>query len=333
MEKVRKEPFNLEYSKLEKYPVKSFPKGGYIKIIINDEEYEQNDINSLYNDKKDILKNIMYNGNKNFEKANNIKNNIYNKFKNNEFLNNSNIINNYISKKLYSKNEDKSINYSYKDISEDINEKIELHNNDNNNKINEIYQEVPIYNARPINKSKSYFKETNPLNNNSNNFLTLINIKTNNYKKNVNSFNQTNRIYNNFNGKNNKSFKHKIYCGFKNNGKKYLLNNSLENNSFESISIDDLINKVNFNGDKRDFPKYMKELKLKADITNIVQNMFKNEINCYDGLDKFLESYSKKKKILDVYKFLLERLIQINQNKINDNEINSFYEELYSSQH
>ena len=111
------------------------------------------------------------------------------------------------------------------------------------------------------------------------------------------------------------------------------MNNSLENKSFESISIDDLIHKVNYNGDKRNFPKYMKELKLKADITNIVQNMFKNEVNCYDGLDKFWKNYSKQKKILDMYKFLLERLIQINQNRINDNEINSFYDEIYSSHH
>ena len=76
----------------------------------------------------------------------------------------------------------------------------------------------------------------------------------------------------------------------------------------------------------------MEELKLKADITNIVQNMFKNEINSYDGLDNLLEDYSKKKykKILDMYKFLLERFIQINQNKINDKDINSFYDEIYS---
>ena len=319
---------------MENYPVKSFYKNNYKKTIINDEEYEDNDINSLYNDKNDIFKNIIYNGNKKNGK-------IFNKYDNNEYLNNSNIINNYISKKLYANNEEKSINDSYKDFSEDINEKIEKNNKniDNNNiinemnDINEIYQEAPIYNARSINKSKSYFKETNQMNNNKNNYLTLINARGNNYKKNINSFNQTNRIYNDYIGKNNKSFKHKIYYGFENNGKKYLLNNSLENNSFESISIDDLINKVKYNGDKRNFPKYMKELKLKADITRIVQNMFKNEINSYDGLNVFLENYTKKKKILDIYKFLLERLIQINQNKINDEEINSFYEELYTSQH
>ena len=319
---------------MDKYPVKSFPNNNYKKAIINDEEYEENDITSLYNNKNEIIKNIMYNRDKNFEKK-------QNKYENNDILSNSNIINNYINKKIYLNNEDKSINIPYKDTSEDINEKIEIYNNNdnngnynNNNKINQIYQEVPKHNARSINKSKSYFKETNPLNNNKKDYLTLINTKTNsNYKKNVNSFNQINRIYNDFNGKNNKSFRNKIYCGFENNGKKYILNDSLENNSFESISIDDLINKVNYNGNKRNFPKYMKELKLKADITSIVQNMFKNEINSYDGLDKFLDNFSKKKKILDLYKLLLERLIQINQSKISDKVINSPYDEIYTSQH
>ena len=78
----------------------------------------------------------------------------------------------------------------------------------------------------------------------------------------------------------------------------------------------------------------MEELKLKADITSLVQNMFKNEINCYDGLDKFLDNYyqGKNKKMLDMYKYMLDRLIQINQNKINDEEINALFNEIYSSQ-
>ena len=106
---------------MENYPVKSFYKNNYKKTIINDEEYEDNDINSLYNDKNDIFKNIIYNGNKKNGK-------IFNKYDNKEYLNNSNIINNYISKKLYANNEEKSINDSYKDFSEDINEKIEKNN-------------------------------------------------------------------------------------------------------------------------------------------------------------------------------------------------------------
>ena len=70
---------------MENYPVKSFYKNNYKKTIINDEEYEDNDINSLYNDKNDIFKNIIYNGNKKNGK-------IFNKYDNNEYLNNSNII-------------------------------------------------------------------------------------------------------------------------------------------------------------------------------------------------------------------------------------------------
>lgn len=242
----------------------------------------------------------------------------FNKIDKKNNSNKSNIINNYIIKKYYKNDDNKSINDA-----EDINIKI-VENN---------IQEVPNYNTRQIKKSKSYFIEANTLNNGkNNNYINYINAKTN-YKKNVNTFNQKNRIENAFKNKNNKSFKQKVYRGLENNGYKYLKNSSSESNSFESISLDELINKVNYNGDKKNFPKYIEELKLKADITTIVQNMFKNELNSYDGLDKFLDNYYKKKnkKIISMYKYLLERLLQINQNRINDKEINSFYDEIYYS--
>ena len=294
--------------------------------MINEILDKNDDINPIYKNNDYILKNTMNIRNKHFNKtkkslqtdldSNLVKN--FNKIDKKNNSNKSNIINNYIIKKYYKNDDNKSINDA-----EDINIKI-VENN---------IQEVPNYNTRQIKKSKSYFIEPNTLNNGkNNNYINYINAKTN-YKKNVNTFNQKNRIENAFKNKNNKSFKQKVYRGLENNGYKYLKNSSSESNSFESISLDELINKVNYNGDKKNFPKYIEELKLKADITTIVQNMFKNELNSYDGLDKFLDNYYKKKnkKIISMYKYLLERLFQINQNRINDKEINSFYDEIYYS--
>jgi hypothetical protein len=179
-------------------------------------------------------------------------------------------------------------------------------------------------------------KENNNLISKQNLLSTLNNKTANVYKKNINIFNQKNRANNLFKAKNKKlSFKNKIYNGLGNDGQKYLNNNLSDKDSSDSLSIDDLINKVNYQGDKNNFPRYMEELKLKADITSIVQNMFKNEINSYDGLERFLENYSKTKekyeKTLNMYKFLLKRLIQMNQN-VGNKEIDSFCDEIYSYQ-
>ena len=64
---------------------------------------------------------------------------------------------------------------------------------------------------------------------------------------------------------------------------------------------------VDYKGKINNFPKYLKELKLKADITTMAQNMIKNEINNYDGIDKYFEIKEKNK--------------------------NNFYNELYLSQY
>lgn len=304
--KIKKNPFNLKYSKLENYPVKSYRNINCKNNFNINEDNSENDIkiNIIYKDKNDILNKIIDNGENNIKKG-------------------------------------------YKDVSKEDN----IFNNNSNKIISEnqkekINIEIPKYNSKKhINKSNSYFVESNNLRKNKNknryNYIYLNDsndkiidysyndTKAYNYKKNINYFNQKNRI---LKEKNKKEFKHKIYYDLENFEKKDLTNNNTSDNSFESINIEDFINKVNYNGNINNFSKYLEELKLKADITNIVQNMFKNEINSYDGLDKLLEDYSKKKykKILDMYKFLLERLIQINQNKINDKDINSFYDEIYS---
>ena len=345
-EKTKKEPFNLKYSKLDNYSIKSF-RNNYKKNLIKNEDNSENDINTINHKKNDELNNIIINQKKNLTKSkkmfnselnNNNYKNIYSKGKNNS--KNNNIINNYIIKKLYQDEKEKSINNTSNDINKDFNMQ------NNNNK--EIHEKHTNYNNRQINKSKSYFMDNNCLNKYRNkkelnkfinpNQQTIAsnynNKTTTNYRKNINIFNQKSRVYNPFKIRNKKGFKHKIYCGLEYNGNKYLGNNFSDKDSSDSMSIDDLINKVNYKGDKDNFPKYIEELKLKADITTLVQNMFKNEINSYDGLEKFLQNYSKKKyeKILNMYKFLLGRLIQMNQKENNDKQLDSFYDEIYSFQ-
>ena len=246
--------------------------------------------------------------------------------------NNSNILNSFIIKKLYPSDKNSSINAINENI-EDINtlnEKYDLEN----------IKDVPNYNERQINKSKSYFIQKNALNNKYKSNYTSLNSTINNnkanYKKNINSFNQKNRIFNAYAGtkshKYNTSLRHKIFYGLENTNRNIGYESS-ENNSSDSINIGDLMNKVNYVGEKKDFGKYMEELKLKADITSLAQSMFKNQINCYVGLDNFLDDYykGKSKKVLDMYKYMLDRLIQINQDKINDEEINSLYNEIFHS--
>ncbi len=313
---------------------------------MKNEENSGNDINIRKNKKKAIFNNILFNENKNITQSkkifnNELNNNYYKNMytKGEDISNNSNIVNNYINKKIYN-DVKKSMENTCNDEIDDLSEQ--------KNKNDEMNKETFNYNNKQINKSKSYFIDNNNLNkyknkkeffelNNTQNIISNINDKTaSNYKKNVNIFNQNNRDNNTFKIKNKKaSFKHKIYNGLENNGRKYLANNLSDKDSSDSLSIDDLINKVNYHGDKDNFAKYMEELKLKADITTIVQNMFKNEINSYDRLNIFLENYSKEKyvKILNMYKFLLGRLIQMNQNESNDKEIDGICGEIYSYQH
>ena len=153
--------------------------------------------------------------------------------------------------------------------------------NNNNNEIHPKNINNNNNNSQ-INKSKSYFIDNNCLNkyrnrkelnkfiypNNKQIIASNYNNQTaTNYRKNINIFNQKNRVYNPFKIWNKKAFKHIIYYGVEYNGNKYLGNNISDKDSSDSISIDDLINKVNYKGDKDNFPKYIEELKIKADIT------------------------------------------------------------------
>ena len=301
-----------------------------MKSLINDEDNSENDI--LTKSKNKETNNSVYKGRKDIEEKLYKKNLNNLKTKENKNISNGKIIYNYTMNNLDLTNNSQSIDNSDKNMLDTNKPSLDIKIKKN--------KEIFNYNEKQFNKSNSYFLENNYRSNkkkyyfmdlnkhNENKISSLNNIA--NYKNNVNIFDQNNKIFDFLNPKSKKSSNHRTGKDF--NEKKYSDKDSSENNSFESFNIDELINKVNYEGDKKNFLHYIEELKLKADITSMIQNMFKNEINGYDRLDKFMKNYSKNKnkKILNMYKYVLNRLIQENQNMINDKEINSFFEEIYS---
>lgn len=357
------QPINLKFSKLDNHPIKTYRNINYRKNLINDEDVTENDINSTYKNEF-TNKNISINNtNINMTKSKKIFNDddLYNRFRKNYNKNedkkvsnnnnsNSNVINNYILKNFYRKEEDKTDNSS-EDINLDKKNQSHIPNtcrfkpHENNQLFSNIANKNNFNSSKQVNKSNSYFKDNKYINqvknadfNNHNNF-SIHQISINPYNKingkNLNNFNNNpgkiNKSFIPYTGKNKRIFKSKIYSNMENYKQDI---GFTDKDSFDSLNIDDLINKVNYTGDKNGFYRYLEELKLKADITTIVQNMFKSEINSYNGLEKYLENntQAKNKKILEMYKFLFEKLIQKNQNKINDKLIDKFYDEIYSCQ-
>ena len=79
----------------------------------------------------------------------------------------------------------------------------------------------------------------------------------------------------------------------------------------DELNIDEIMKKTNYYGDKENFLNYLQELKIKSDITTLVQNLYNNDIYSFDSLNRSIENYytEKNSKILDVYKYLVELLI------------------------
>ena len=107
----------------------------------------------------------------------------------------------------------------------------------------------------------------------------------------------------------------------------------MNNNSNNHLSIEYLMELVDYNGKINNFPKYLKELKLKADITTMAQNLIKNEINNNDRKDKYFEIKEKNKTILNAYKLILNKLKEEKDIKSTKKEYNNLYNDLYLSQY
>ena len=85
--------------------------------------------------------------------------------------------------------------------------------------------------------------------------------------------------------------------------------------------IDNLKNKFGFNGSNEDFIKYLNIIKIKSDLVYLVENLFndgdnldeENAIECFCKLENLLNYKSNKNKnTLNIYQFLVEKLVEIN---------------------
>ena len=139
----------------------------------------------------------------------------------------------------------------------------------------------------------------------------------------------------------NESFSNR-YKIYKPKKEKEKITNKMNNNSNNHLSIEYLMELVDYNGKINNFPKYLKinnfpkylkELKLKADITTLAQNMIKNEINNNDRKDKYFEIKEKNKTILNAYKLILNKLKEEKDIKSIKKEYNNLYNDLYLSQY
>ena len=170
-----------------------------------------------------------------------------------------------------------------------------------NHKIDDNENIIPKYNKH-IMKSQSYFIEKNSFDK---------------YKR--------DKYYN-------ESFSNR-YKIYKPKKEKEKIADKKNNNSNNHLSIEYLMELVDYNGKINNFPKYLKELKLKADITTLAQNMIKNEINNNDRKDKYFEIKEKNKTILNAYKLILNKLKAEKDIKSTKKEYNNLYNDLYLSQY
>ena len=243
-------------------------------------------------------------------------------------------------------------NENKKEIYNDNNKtKHNLHNNNNINLYNKIFKENNKYNNNSFNKfvlknkKKSFDNNIIQINSKKENVITKSH-KTNlkgpdeslaNYKRQINKSNSYLIEENNYEKSrkdkvSSQDFKnrYKIYKSKKENEKKAVAINS---NSSNILSIKYIMELVDYKGSITNFPKYLKELKLKSDITTMAQNMIKNEINNDEEADKYFEEKEKNKKLLNAYKLIFNRLKTEKDINTTKKEYNNFYNDIYLSKY
>ena len=112
--------------------------------------------------------------------------------------------------------------------------------------------------------------------------------------------------------------------------KDYNINQKNENNSiydkYKKIQnkIDNMKKKIGFEGSNEEFIEHLKMIKLKAEITNLVENMFTNNEDskdideeetkkCFQNLEKLINNkVTEDKNMLSIYQYLVEQLLKVN---------------------
>jgi hypothetical protein len=316
--------------------------------------------NILQYSNKDILdRNNFINNHKGYHSYNNkvIKINRKNNKTYNENISNSsiNLINrNNCNNRTLNYNDfiyqkENSANYNSSNVSDSENELYYNRNNsilrnynsyNSNGSLTKKHYELKDEKMKLIQKMK-----TKPMSLNGSNFYNTKNIKSSHIHEQTNKNpqnNMSNKIKNHFmkNNKNNKvinsALNHNMPIRI-NYYNKYLKENGINLKKENSknchchniqYKIDDMKRKIGFEGNNDEFIEYIKILKKKADITELVINMFNNGKNidengiknCFLYLEHLMSNKIKEdKNLLNIYQYLIEQLLQVNN--INKNGI------------
>ena len=196
-------------------------------------------------------------------------------------------------------------------------------NNNENHKINikAKFNDKKLEQNENNNTFNSYIIKKNKLIDNNisliNNIDESIETKANNISNDKMNINDLNDIIPNFPENQitkSRSYSTEAKCSEINNNKTKIINcknNSYKKDFSDELNIDEIMKKTNYYGDKENFLNYLQELKIKSDITTLVQNLYNNDIYSFDSLNRSIENYytEKNSKILDMYKYLVELLI------------------------
>jgi hypothetical protein len=242
-----------------------------------------------------------------------------------------------------------SANYNSSNVSDSENELYYNRNNsilrnynsyNSNGSLTKKHYELKDEKMKLIQKMK-----TKPMSLNGSNFYNTKNIKSSHIHEQTNKNpqnNMSNKIKNHFmkNNKNNKvinsALNHNMPIRI-NYYNKYLKENGINLKKENSknchchniqYKIDDMKRKIGFEGNNDEFIEYIKILKIKADITQLIINMFSNDKNldedgiknCFLNLEHLMSNKVKEdKNLLNIYQYLIEQLLQVNN--INKNDI------------
>ena len=146
----------------------------------------------------------------------------------------------------------------------------------------------------------------------------------------MNENNNSKNIINNKNNSNN-TF---TYKSIQSNNKIHLTSNK---NSKDDDFLNDIIDNINYKGPINNLPNYIKNLIEKAEISNLILKYF-----CGDGRDLY-EGYKKAEDVvlnnherelyfeneIEIYQNLCDELLKRNQNKINNEELQNYFKEIY----
>ncbi len=160
------------------------------------------------------------------------------------------------------------------------------------------------------------------------NFFNISSIKKNNCY--LNETNKNKNIINNKNNSNN-TF---TYKSIQSNNKINLTSNK---NTKDDDFLNDIIDTINYKGPINNLPNYIKNLIEKAEISNLILKYF-----CGDGRDLY-EGYKKAEDVvlnnherelyfeneIEIYQNLCDELLKRNQNKINNEELQNYFKEIY----